>query len=305
MDLDLYDTSLWGALPFSNTAVDDEWSALNQGLGDRFPLEPLQGVDFDTADMGSTVNELSQMDLLVNAPSGLLPIDTDWAFPASPTACGLESFGSNEHPSGAISPTSEKKSSVSFCTQTRSLFNGDEKKKIRKRKLQLDVKHEVLSAAPIKRAKCAATKSKSCEFCTSSFETAEELQTHRQKHVTADSKFCCIAPNCKKQYQTGEGLRLHVRNVHLMAKNWKCLAEGCKRSFVRQSDLRMHIIRIHSDIRPFPCPAEECQKSFACNSELRRHVNSCHKGKVCPELCAASVVKVDPKFISDLMKKTA
>uniref|UniRef100_A0A8C8VF86 C2H2-type domain-containing protein n=1 Tax=Pelusios castaneus TaxID=367368 RepID=A0A8C8VF86_9SAUR len=95
----------------------------------------------------------------------------------------------------------------------------------------IDAFNEPISgeALPYRRRKCGA-----------SFQDLEELQEHKQIHLTEHSYWCPI----------------------------------CGKEFFHAANLRMHKL-IHSSDRPHRCP--ECDKGFICMADVWKHLRNVHK----------------------------
>ncbi|XP_055609733.1 zinc finger and BTB domain-containing protein 41-like [Uranotaenia lowii] len=148
-----------------------------------------------------------------------------------------------------------------------------------------------------------------CEYCASSFHTAQEQKLHLQLvHLGADSVECEICglafkntiglkrhlkshsevrnykcPHCDKAFKTNMHLHRHKETIHLKVR-FNC--PYCDISYGRKDKLRMHIERDHDIQSYFIC--EICVKSFNTNEQLEEHMN--HHGNPKPLECGVCLV---------------
>lgn len=98
-----------------------------------------------------------------------------------------------------------------------------------------------------------------CKICTETFETKDELRSHRKmsKHTEARNHACSI---CSKTF-TSSKLRQHMR-AHTKEKPYQC--KICSQGFSMSGNLKRHMMT-HTGERPHVC--EVCGKGntqFEC-----------------------------------------
>ncbi|KAM3912055.1 uncharacterized protein RB166_020529 [Leptodactylus fuscus] len=106
-----------------------------------------------------------------------------------------------------------------------------------------------------------------CSFCSKSFVTKIELDTHRPVHLkigpTGQKLYECV--ECKKCFNNSSNLRKHTV-IHTGKKPFTC--NICNQSFRQATHLQRHYL-VHTGERPFKCSI--CQKGFRDTSDLLKH----------------------------------
>ncbi|XP_017869862.1 PREDICTED: testis-specific zinc finger protein topi [Drosophila arizonae] len=103
-----------------------------------------------------------------------------------------------------------------------------------------------------------------CEFCTTNFEYAHEIQPHyEEKHL-----------NKKKREK-------ELRNsgsAATMGRLRQYLCDICGKSYTQSSHLWQHL-RFHQGVKPFVCQEENCGRKFTIRPDLNDHIRKCHTGE--------------------------
>ena len=105
-----------------------------------------------------------------------------------------------------------------------------------------------------------------CEFCDSSFGSADELEEHIKQR---DRHKCFI---CNDIFCSDELLKTHLKERHpeLSTENLKC--ETCGRTFISRRELKVHKRKMHH----FVCPRCGENKWFKTQKELLNHLKTAH-----------------------------
>ncbi|XP_069671784.1 zinc finger protein 93-like isoform X2 [Periplaneta americana] len=109
----------------------------------------------------------------------------------------------------------------------------------------------------------------SCEHCSKSFLTKEQLGQHSKSH-SDNRPFACTI--CHRRFKSKHALRSHDIAFHQDIFPFHC--PHCDRKFNRQTTLIAHK-RTHTGERPYPCSI--CGKAFAHKIDMQRHTKT-HSG---------------------------
>lgn len=121
------------------------------------------------------------------------------------------------------------------------------------------------------------SKNTKCNICDRDFETAKELQTHKESEHPEKSAVLC--QHCGQEFKTNKALGIHIANFH-GKKPRRC--HICKEEFQSRKEYQRHKYKFHPLPKTIMC--EQCPLSFDQPFKLRKHINTVHK-KLRPEVC--------------------
>ncbi|KAM7360781.1 matotopetli isoform 2-T4 [Cochliomyia hominivorax] len=99
-----------------------------------------------------------------------------------------------------------------------------------------------------------------CEYCESTFESAQECVTHfEEKHY--------------KKYNKRE-----KDGTNGSSKTRQYLCDICGKSYTQSSHLWQHL-RFHQGVKPFACKEPGCTRKFTIRPDLNDHIRKCHTGE--------------------------
>ncbi|XP_055531283.1 zinc finger protein draculin-like [Wyeomyia smithii] len=125
-----------------------------------------------------------------------------------------------------------------------------------------------------------------CDICGTILKHKYTLEVHLRRHA-GDSKYPC--QYCSTSYFTANELKLHLSVMHLAVADAQC--STCGLAFKNKKSLRLHE-KAHSNQRSFPC--DECSMAFKTSAHQRRHHNTVHRViKFHCTLCRASYGRKD------------
>lgn len=104
-----------------------------------------------------------------------------------------------------------------------------------------------------------------CCACTKTFKDFTQLSVHHRKHTGEKPYGCKI---CGKKFSINGNLNKHIR-THTGEKRFEC--DTCERKFTQFAHLEDHI-KTHTGDRPFGC--DKCSRAFVTKSRLRKHLQS-------------------------------
>ncbi|XP_053688387.1 zinc finger protein 439-like [Sabethes cyaneus] len=125
-----------------------------------------------------------------------------------------------------------------------------------------------------------------CGICGTILKHKYTLEVHLRRHA-GDSKYPC--QYCSTSYFTANELKLHLSVMHLAVADVQC--NTCGLTFKNKKSLRLHE-KVHSNQRSFPC--DECSMAFKTSAHQRRHHNTVHRAiKFNCTLCSVSYGRKD------------
>uniref|UniRef100_A0A1B6J4Z5 C2H2-type domain-containing protein n=1 Tax=Homalodisca liturata TaxID=320908 RepID=A0A1B6J4Z5_9HEMI len=114
-------------------------------------------------------------------------------------------------------------------------------------------------------------KSKKCPTCSEEFLSDAPLRMHLENVHGIVKIFSCDI--CTKTFKTPENLRLHVKS-HSTIMSFFC--DICDKGFKQKHHIEQHMIT-HSDERPISCSL--CDETFKRKTHLKQHIKSAHESR--------------------------
>lgn len=126
------------------------------------------------------------------------------------------------------------------------------------------------SRSSTSRQSSSASRRYTCNDCGTTYSTAKEWTSHREKHHLNTKPYKC--DHCPLSFSQRSHLNQHVKTVHEKVKPHKC--PDCPRSFGKKYDLSSHRDAVHIQNKPHSC--DVCHRRFAKRSNLTRHIDKLH-----------------------------
>ncbi|XP_053663808.1 zinc finger protein OZF-like [Anopheles marshallii] len=103
-----------------------------------------------------------------------------------------------------------------------------------------------------------------CPQCRKRFDTMEEMEQHRTKHLT-ENKFKCEI--CSKEFPSHSSMWKHTKaHTGERLKPFKCPI--CEKCFTQQANMLKHQL-LHTGLKPYKCPV--CEKAFTQQANMVKH----------------------------------
>jgi len=105
-----------------------------------------------------------------------------------------------------------------------------------------------------------------CSSCKISFESQNELKTHRKAHTEMR---CSVCDKCGKSFATERTRNLHFETTHSGTNPYAC--KQCGKSMSSPGNLVTHMQNMHTEGPRLPCP--KCGKQV---KDISAHINYVH-----------------------------
>jgi KRAB domain-containing zinc finger protein len=116
-------------------------------------------------------------------------------------------------------------------------------------------------------------KTKTCQICSTNFETRSNMLRHRIRHSDSEKNFVCH--QCGAKYYTIDSLKEHCLLTHSLEADivyYQC--DICEKKFRLKRLLKRHV-QSHFANGNFNC--EPCAKTYNTEAQLDRHNRNTHK----------------------------